>query len=194
VQEAIEREYVVCGTYQKVHDLVVENGLVKSFTSLPDRDTRLDYSDKYWKPHFRRDGPYKCPGEWTYGCSLALPLEWALRVGGYDELADGSSGEDYIFGLMLENHGFPIYFDPRMKMIEDRTPGQIGPVSMRRDKGVSPNDKSHALLARLRVRKTAELPADLRGIRAMVQAGKPFPAPTSPHLDWYDNQPISTFE
>lgn len=191
IRDAMEGEYVVCGTYQKVHDLVVENGAVKSFTTIPGRDSRLEYTEKFWIPHFKKDGPFKAPGEWTYGCSLALPLEWALQVGGMDELCDGISGEDYVFGLMLQNNGYPIYFDPRMKMIEDRTPGQCDPVAIRKDKGDSPNDKSHGLLAKLRVLKHATLPPDLRSIRAMVQSGKPFPAPTSPTLDWYDNEPIS---
>jgi len=195
VREAMAGEYVVAGTYQKVTDMVVENGKVVRSKPCEGRDARLDYVEKYWMPppHSMRP-PFKAPGEWTYGCSTVVPLEWALRVGGYDETCDGSGGEDYIFGLMLQNHGFPIYYDPRMVMVEDRTPGQTGPVSVRKDKGVSPNDKSHKLLETLRVLKHAKLPADLRGIRAMVQAGKGFPAPTSPHFDWYDNQPIKDFE
>lgn len=191
VWAAMDGEYCVCGTYQKVHDLAVENGTVKSFKEIPGRDSRLEYTERYWMPNGKP--PFKCPGEWTYGCSLALPLEWALRVGGFDETCDGLGFEDSPFGLMLANNGFPIYFDLRMKMIEDRTPGQCEPTVRKEDKGVSPTDKSHALLKKLKDLKHVLLPPDLRGIRAMVQAGKPFPAPTSPTLDWYDAQPISSF-
>ena len=199
VNQAMQEQYCVCGTYQKVHDLVVDNGCVKSFKEIkskfgiPERDSRIEYAERYWITHGMKP-PFECPGEWTYGCSLALPLEWVLRVGGFDETCDGLSFEDSPFGLMLQNNNFPIYFDPRMKIIEDRTPGQCEPIALRRDKGVSPNDKSHALLKKLKDLKHVLLPPDLRGIRAMVQAGKSFPAPTTPATDWYDGQQINQFE
>ena len=196
-KSAVDGGYVVCGTYQKVTELIVENGKAKSFVANPGRDSRLnavdprvDYTNTYWVPYFKNQGPFPCPGEWTYGCSLVLPLEWALRVGGFDETCEGVGGEDYIFGLMLQNQGFPIYFDPRMKMIEDRTPECSHPTIIRRDKGASPNDKSHALLAKLRVLKRAILPPDLTAMRASVQAGRGFPPPTSPAVDWYDGEPL----
>lgn len=194
VKEAMQEKRVVCGTYMKVHDLVVNSGLVKSFTPTKGADSRLEYVTRYWIPHFKRGGPFDCPGEWTFTCSVALPMEWVLEVGGFDETCDGSGGEDSIFGLMLQNHQFHISFDPRMRMIEDRTPGKCDPLAIRRDKGISPNDKSHAMLARLRVLKHALLPPNLKQIRNDVLSGKPFPAPASICADWYDGQLIKDME
>lgn len=143
--------------------------------------------------HFKSEGPFDCPGEWTYGCSLALPLEWALNVGGFDETCDGVSMEDSIFGLMLQNHQYHITFDPRMKMLEDRTGGQLAPQPRRADKGVSPNDKSHAMLARLRTQKHVLSPVGIRRMRDETLAGIPFSIVTEPQVDWYDGQPIRDF-
>lgn len=193
VRQAMAEEYVVCGTYQKVQNLSIVNGTM-TYTAMPGRDSRLEYVEKYWRTPTDPYGPFDCPGEWTYGCSLALPLEWALRVGGFDETCDGSSGEDYIFGLMLQNHQFHIRFDPRMRMIEDRTPERCGPIAKRKDKGISPNDKSHALLERLRVLKHALQPPNLREIRNAVLNGQSFPGPSANQLDWYDGQPIKNME
>lgn len=188
VAAAMAGNYCVCGTYEKVDGLIVDNGVPTRWDARPGRDSRLEYCERYYTTI---SAPYSCPGEWTYGCALALPMEWALAVGGFDETCDGLSGEDYIFGLMLQNRGYPIKFDPRMRMLEDRTPDQCGPVALRRDKGTSPNDKSHALLAKLRGLKHALCPPDLAAIRRHYQAGNGWPETLAPSLDWYDNSPIA---
>lgn len=187
--------YVVCGAYQKVTQMVVENGSIKSFVANPGRDSRLnaldprlEYAAKYWVPN---KSPYKCPGEWTYGCSLAMPLEWALSVGGFDETCDGSGGEDYIFGLMLQNNGYPIYFDPEMKIVEDRTPSESQPTMIRRDFGISPNDYSHKILNLLKDRKTAMHGFDIRKLREDALNGKPWPKPWGPTNHLWDGKPLS---
>lgn len=194
LRQAIAENYMVCGAYEKVHNLQVVGGKITGYQSIGAVDSRVDYVNKYWKPHFKTEGPFRCPGEWTYGCCLALPTEWALEVGGFEELCDGSSGEDYIFGLMLSNCGKLIKYDPRMKMFEDRTPGLTDPVAIRKDKGVSPNDKSHALLAKLRQRKSVIYPRHLRSIRDAVLRGEPYPECELPHTDWFDGQPIKDME
>lgn len=191
VREAMKANCMVCGTYQKVHDMVVERGVAQKYTSFPGFDNRLDYVQKHWAGLYNSRGPFDCPGEWTYGCALVLPLEWALSVGGFDETCDGLGMEDGIFGLMLQNRRYHITFDPRMGMLEDRTIGECGPVPLRRDKGISPNDKSHAMLEKLRVLKQALLPGNLRNIRNEVLKGAPFPAPSAPQVDWYDGEKIS---
>lgn len=190
IKQAMRDNYVVCGTYAKVTQMVVEQGVPKTWIANPGKDSRLEYTQKYWIPHQGHRGPFKCPGEWTFGCSLALPLEWVLEIGGFDEMCDGSGGEDTMFGLMLQNRGRPIFFDPRMKMIEDRTAEESGPVFIKKDKGISPNDKSHALLDKLKGLNHVMLPSDLRSIRSDVQSGKPWPIPKGPTVDWYDGEPI----
>jgi hypothetical protein len=192
VKDAMEGNYVVCGPYEKRTGMTVEGGVIKHGGIVTGEDTRLKYVNEHWTdPRHHLTNPYQCPGEWTYTASLALPLEWALAVNGFDETSDGSSGEDYIFGLMLQNNGFPIKYDTRMMVVEDRTPEKLGTPMIRRDKGVSPNDKSHALLNKLRGLKRSIHPWDIRAIRNEALKGKPFPIPTGPTVDWYDGQPLS---
>jgi len=202
VKAAMSGLYVVCGPYEKVHNLVVQTGRPSALDKLSEYytwdgkktdgiDSRVAYVQEHYAQHKHLSNPYNAPGEWTYGCSLALPLEWALQVNGFDETMDGSSGEDYVFGLMLQNNGFPIKFDLRMKMIEDRTPGTLGPTMIRMDKGVSPNDKSHWLLNKLKHERRALHQWDLRQVRASALAGKGFPVSSWPNKDPYDGQPLA---
>lgn len=188
LEAAMAGNYAVCGPYQKRHSMTVEGGIIKHGGIITGEDNRVEYVKKYWSA---LENPYPCPGSWWYGCSTALPLEWALQVNGYDETCDGLSGEDYVFGTMLQNNGYPIRFDVRMGIIEDRTPAKLGPVMKREDKGVSPNDKSHALLDMLKDLKRARHPWDLRQIRAHLRTGLGWPRPTWPTKDWYDGQPLS---
>jgi len=202
VEAAMEGLYVVCGPYEKVHNLVVQMGRATEMDKLSDyctwdgkktdgKDSRVAYVEDHYLHHKHLSNPYNAPGEWTYGCSLALPLEWALQVNGFPETMDGASGEDYVFGLMLQNNGFPIKFDLRMKMIEDRTPGTLHPTMIRKDKGVSPNDRSHWLLDMHRPLRRAPHQWDLRQVRAAAMAGRGFPVSTWPNRDPYDGEPLS---
>lgn len=190
VKEAMEGNYIVCGSYEKRHSMTVENGIIKNAGIITGTDSRLEYCEKYWVPHGMKP-PFTCPGEWTYGCAIAMPLEWILNIGGFEEMCDSSGGEDYIMGLMAQNNGYPIKFDSRMRMVEDRTPSEIGPVAIRRDKGVSPNDKSHALLEMLRHKKTTMHGFDIRAERDRVLAGQPWSPAWGPTTDFFDGQPVS---
>lgn len=194
IREAIAGNYIVCGAYEKRAAMTVENGIIKNAGVVTGIDSRLDYVNKHWKPHNMKS-PYKAPGEWTYGCSITIPLEWALAVNGFSEdYCDGLGGEDYLFGLTLQNAGYPIRYDPRMKLIEDRTPELCGPTIHRCDKDVSPNDKSHKILEVFKGSKTSKNSYDLRELRAKVLAGEPWPPPSASKFDWYDGQPIADFD
>lgn len=190
VRDAIRDNYVVIGTYEKVHNLELFAGRVKSYVDIGCRESRLDA----WKLNPRYHGtenPYRAPGEWVYTCSLAMPLDWAIKVNGFDEAADGLSGEDTAFGMVLANNNVPIRYDLRMKVIQDRTPGKTGPTMKRTDKGISPADKSHAFVDNVRYRLRASHWFRLGEIRNYVLAGNPFPVPTGPYYDWWDGQPIA---
>lgn len=189
IRHAMDDNYVVCGAYEKVHNLKVENGFPVAFDVLPENSGK-DSRELYIKGG-NHEVPFNCGGEWAFGCTLALPIEWALCIGGYDETCDGLSMEDVIFGLMLQNNGYPIKYDTRMKILEDRTPSALGTPMKREDKGKSPDDKSHALLKMLRDRKTAMHGFDIREVRKRVLAGEPWPKPWGPTHDFWDNQPLS---
>jgi hypothetical protein len=137
------------------------------------------------------DGKRDCGGGWLYGCSFCLPLAWALEANGLEEGCDGLTGEDYIFGLMLGNNGHRIDFRPAMFVEQDRSMGtEHGFASS--DKGVSPNDKSHAALARFGAAKRTEITPNLADLRALVSIGGafPIPDPAADYRDWYDGQSI----
>lgn len=188
VREAMENNYAVAGAYEKVHDLVVENGLAMSCVEPTDPNGRPTGKDP------RRRGstiPRRISGNQFLGCTSALPLEWALNVNGWDCTCDSLGLEDCLFGAMLENNGYPLIYDERMLLLEDRTPGKCDIELVRTDKGKSPNDRSHMLLHKLQRKLRATHPEDLRETRAAIALGQPWPVPTSPTKDYYDGQPLS---
>lgn len=188
VRDAERHKYAACGPYQKRTGITVENGVIKHAGIVVGEDNRLQYVNQHYR--YTQKNPYSCPGEWFYGCSNALSMEWVLKLNGWDETCDGSSGEDYIFGLMLQNNDMPIFYDTRMSVIQDRTPEFSACISKGKDKGRSPEDKSHALLARLRGHKRAQHPWDIRTIRTNVQRGMPWPKAEWPVADWYDGEQV----
>ena len=191
VNDAMIGGYAVAGTYEKTHDMNVENGILKSYTEPVD-----DFGNKTGKDP-RASGklqPKKVPGNWMLGCTSALPVEWALEVNGWPEDANGVGLEDCIFGEFLAKRGKPIKYDERMKLWEDRTPGQCEMDVVRSDYGISPRDKSHALVARNKNRNCSQHPFDIRSVRNLVQSGQPFPIETEPTHDWWENVPLKELE
>lgn len=136
------------------------------------------------------DGRHACGGGWLYGCTFALPLEWALDVNGFEHGCDGMGGEDYIFGLMLETAGHRVDFVPELLVVQQRpeVSGPGGHALRRTDKGASPNDKSHAALDRFRVRRRTEFTPDLRALRGerLITGSVTWPMTDPDMRDWYD--------
>lgn len=192
VFRAEKDNYAVCGAYEKRTGMTVENGVIKHGGIITGEDCRLAYLNKIGH------GPnlFDAPGNWMFGCTFALPLEWALAVNGFEELCDSLSMEDVIFGMHLANAGYPIKYDPSMKIVEDRTPEHCGPVMKRTSKERWPNDtedKGHAALKKFGSEKRAQHQWDLRQIREHVLKGGAWPIPTGPRTDWFDGQQLSDF-
>jgi hypothetical protein len=183
VRRAMAGNYIAFGSYEKHYGLSVRNGVVQGSEKVTGVDNRLALA---------RGRTVKANGAWAYGCNLALPLELALQVNGYPERADGLSFEDVLFGMVLHNNGFPMRYDPAMKVTQDRTPSELDAPFKRSDKGVSPNDKSHASLTVIGGVKRSENEHNLRAVREAVLKGEPFPLPdpTKEYRDWYDNSLI----
>lgn len=162
----LTRASVLAGAYEKQ-----ENGRLT-------QDHRL---------HECPGGKDNCGGGWLYGCTLALPLEWCLEANGFEEGCDGLSGEDYIFGFQLENNGHRIDYVPTLFVALERSQPHVN-TYLRRDKGPSPNDKSHAAIARFKPRKRTEFTEDLRQLRDRLAAGGTFsiPDPKADYRDWFD--------
>ena len=172
------RRSVLAGTYDKI-----EHGGVTA-------DHRRILS-----PHGKLD----CGGGWLYGCTFALPLEWALETNGAEEGCDGMGTEDYIFGYMISNNGHSIDFVPDMAVTQERgelsSPGVPSIALRRTDKGVAPNDKSNSALTRFRVRLRTEFSPDLRVLRAArVSNSLVWPAPDPDLRDWFDGQFVREME
>lgn len=181
VKLAMQNNYVVAGAYEKVHNLKVENGVILSYDKPGDG---MDF--RY--PKNGRLHPQMIGGNSFYGCTGALPMEWCLEVNGFDETCDSLGLEDCLFGSMLDNLGKPFFYDPRMKLVEDRTPSELEPPPLRTDKGVSPNDRSHMLKRNLENLKRASHEWDLRTIREKVLKGGEFPIPSGPIVDYFDGE------
>lgn len=180
VIEACQHDRVTLGAYRKVHDLVVsDEGIVTRF-----RDAPMCHDIRQGADH-----PVKCRGQWLYGCSLVGPVERFLRVGGWPEaLCDGMGYEDTTMGTMMENDGTEFYYDARMMTWESEELHHVGKKMRRDDYGVSPKDKSHAVVHASRNVKFHENyfgPEGIRGLRQRVLAGESFPVPQIPEHEWF---------
>lgn len=162
-----KRKSVLAGTYEKIEDgdrKVVDHRIQASPT-----------------------GKLDCGGSWLYGCTFALPTNWALDVNGFEEGLDGLGAEDVVFGFNLVNAGHKIDFVPSLFVQLHRPSRSLTPVYRRTDKGTSPLDKSNAALGRFSKRKRTEFTPDLRAMRAELARGGTFPIPnSSDYRDWYD--------
>ncbi len=184
--EAEAGRYAVCGSYEKRHGLKVENGGIVDFGTLNSEDGRN---------HQSQGKICKAPGQWFFGGTLGCPLEWALVVNGFEEQMDSLSAEDCLFGMHLENNGFRIMHDPRLKIIEDRTPGECGPDMKRSSKEKHPRDttdKGHEAFRRFGRLKRASHKWNMLEIRHDMARGAGFPHHNGiPSVDWFDGQPLS---
>ncbi len=179
--------------YQAVRYGYMSRGAVLAGPYDKTEDTHISYDHRR---KLKPQGLTNCGGGWLFGGNFALPLEWALNVNGFEEGCDSVGGEDYIFGQMLCNYGYRIDFYPNMGIQQDRTSpdGNDHPFP-RKDKGISPKDKSHAMMTRWGKAKHTEFTQDLRDIRRSLKLGNPFPEPMKnyEYKDWYDGQPIKEF-
>lgn len=187
VLEAKRVHYIACGAYRKVKDLVVVQGAVNSFTPFPAGD---DNRQKLPQLHAN------CPPNWMYGCSFAAPVEALLAINGQPALwCAGMSYEDAVSGEALGRNGYIFRYDPRMMTYESEELHAQGKPFRRDDPGVSPNDKSHALLDKCRGVKS--FPNNFGGgftkladLRQHILAGGSFPIPTEPTTEWFTGKPL----
>ena len=183
VSDAMESGYIAQGAYKKVKDLSVRDGKMSYTPFTPGVDTR------WWK------GSDVCAvpsaPDWLYGCSAAMPVEALLSVNGWEEACDSLGSEDYITGFNLSKKGYEFRYDRRMLTLESEEGHHEEPSLPRFDKGQSPNDKSHKILELAREGKLSNEHVNIREMRHAALKGEPFPIPTKPTHDWYDNQPLS---
>jgi hypothetical protein len=177
----LERDAVLLGSYDKYED-----------GNITSKDHRRELFP---------DGKKNCLPGWLYGCTFACPLDWLLEVNGFEAGADSLTGEDYLCGMVLGNVDRRLDFMPDMFVKQDRTSGNVSckGIFVCRDKGVSPNDKSHAALERFGKRTRTEFTPDLRKLRIerdaahsnMLPWSFPVPDPTREYRDWFDDELIN---
>jgi hypothetical protein len=180
---------ITCGAYKKVKDMVVDNGRLVSFTEHPHGN------DHRWG-NGQPMAPQPCAGNWMFGCSLVAPVQAFLDINGWPEaLCDGLGMEDVIAGIMLAKKGYQFRYDRRMLTYESEELHAQLPVMKRSDYGISPNDKSHAVLA-MAQNGTGWHPnyfgeGGIAGLRQRVLAGEPFPIMRIPEHEFYTGKPLS---
>lgn len=185
VKAAMAGRYIMCGSYEKRTDMVVENGVIVHAGTVIGTD-------------HRSGAPSNCSGQWMFGCVTLAPLDWWLGINGSPEKCNGLGFEDAITGILFDNANRPMNFDSRAKIIEDRTVGGLlGDKPMHREsKERHPHDsgdKAHTLLRWARAgADRSDNDFDIRQMRLAVEKGDGFPSvPEGESFDWFDNQPLS---
>ncbi len=192
VRECAAGGYIACGAYRKLNNMIVENGELKYCENHEaGKDPRWDQTRF---THLNR-----CPPQWSFGCSLAGPVEAFLKINGYPEtLTAGLGYEDCLVGEALARNGYELRYDRRMLTYESEEDHHNQPVLLRIDPGVSPNDKSHRILELARDCKWFDNDfgdgcPSLRSLRNHVQRGGPFPIRKKPQHEWFTGMPLSEF-
>jgi hypothetical protein len=192
VQEAIQGDNIICGSFQKVRKLKVEAGNVISFEPY---DLGLD---SRWV-RGQNENDVGCPPEWMFGCSFCAPVEALLKINGYPEdLCDGMGYEDCVTGVAIALNGYAFKYSRRMKTLESAEDHHNQGAMLRYDPGKSPEDKSHALLEKVKgwrafpqhFGKNFET---LRELRSHMLSGGKFPIRHEPTHEWFTGMPINEF-
>lgn len=195
VREAILGGYAVCGSYEKRSNMKVENGVITDMGEFLGEDERPQSDHPVSQIEWNGKS---IQVDW-YGGSGALPLDWCLKVNGFSEdLCDGLGSEDAMFGKTLRCAGYPIRYDSRMRIIEDRTPSEIDGALKRADKNSDKGfeAKSWQIVKAFWHQEVSGNSYDIRQHRVRVQAGEDLQniMPSASHYDWYDGQFIGDME
>jgi hypothetical protein len=97
-RKSAEKGQILCGSFRKVKNLKV----------LP--DGRIHYTDTVVADPRREsqttDDPVKAGPNWIFGSNVGMPLEYLLKVNGYDEFCARRGAEDGNLGVRLANAGY----------------------------------------------------------------------------------------
>lgn len=139
VKQSAQYNMIVCGAYQKHWEMVVEGGkLISSRSEQNGIDSRWNQGNNF--------GPVGIQGSQLFGCSFGIPYKDFISVNGFDEICDSIGGEDYQFGLRLNNAGKQIFYDRRMLTIESEELHDQDYKMLREDRVISPEQYMLKLL------------------------------------------------
>lgn len=191
VREAMAGNYIACGAFRKVKNLVVEKGNVISYEDHPaGHDCRWELGND--------NRAVDCNWGQLYGCSVAMPIQALLDINGWPEdLCDGMGYEDCVTGQLLEKAGYKLKYDCRMLTLESEEGHHVNKPMLRIDPGQSPHDKSHKMLeiASKLTRFDNDFGDghDFKSLRQHVLNGGAFPVRTKPDKEWFTGIPLSEF-
>lgn len=201
VRHSAVHGYLAMGAYKKVRELNVEQGRVISY-----RDDGNGHDSRWGTGHDGGISP--STGAMLYGCNLALPLEAALRVDGFDEWSNRIGAEDYDFGMRVERAGIRAFYNRNQLTLESSEGHEIEP-SLKRDKcrvpaerlpksleGAFPQglDSDHVMIKALIADGGRTQPLernDLKGQRELWRREGRFIEPAAGQIDWASGQYLS---
>lgn len=200
-QAAQNPKCITLGAYRKVNELVVKDGVIVSCKGNI-TDSGFDAGMDSRRKHAPGDKvKMNCPPEWHFGYVMG-PLQAYLDVNGWVETdTAGLSFEDVPTGINLGKKGYSFRYDPRMMAYESDELHGIGKGMKKADYGVSPKDKSHAVLDRARggdgwAQNDFFNGMTLAGLRDHVhaRASNAFPAPPAAYREWFTGQLLSELD
>lgn len=112
-RKAAEKKIIFSGAYDKVYDICFKDNIFQSYTR-KDLDCRLAYQ--------KDDNDLISWGGWAFGTNTGFPMEYIMKVNGYDEfLSARRGGEDCNLGIRLENAGYKdkFFYNKNCLIIED---------------------------------------------------------------------------
>lgn len=181
--------YVALGSYKKVLKLDVNADGAISFEHFqPGVDSRWNLGSDL--------GIREATGSYMFGCSFALPVEFAMAVNGFDEICDGTGFEDVEFGCRLERASCKIFYNRNMCTYEsEEGHGAEGNQKfVRESKMTTCGLMSDWWIKNNRIdsRETWTIgnKFNLRELRTHMLAGGEFPIPEEPKHDWRDGKPL----
>lgn len=187
---AVDNDYVMAGAYKKLKKMDVETGVLKSYEEFPSGiDSRWDRGSD--------GGIVPIPGGGLFGCNFVLPLDYAIRVGGQDEIYDSLGGEDWDFGIRLERAGFPIFYNRNARSYESEElhhESNFSVFQRRIDKKMGDTHSSNILLKRLMEEPNRITPLGnqftLSELKNYLEMTGKFPVPNYPTTHWPDGQKL----
>lgn len=189
VKHAHDGKYVVLGSYKKVLNVICDPSGAFSFKDFPSGvDSRWSQGDP--------NGIKRVGGSWMFGCSFGLPIEFAEKVNGFDELCDMVGMEDVEFGIRLERAGCPIFYNRNMLTYESEElhHAQGNEKFLRESLPHASGVNSDWYIYNGVVHKpktwTEGNDFTLSDLRKNTLAGLPFPLPTKT-VDWRTGNPFS---
>lgn len=111
-RKAASEKFVLCGAYDKVSKIVIENNKVVSYAgNKADVRANAQEGKEIIAIH----------GGWVFGQNVSFPLEFLVKINGYDEFLARRGCEDCNLGVRLELAGYKnkIFYDKNCLIIED---------------------------------------------------------------------------